>query len=32
VLPDLTDTGQVLAAVLGPPRASHQPHPQSSPK
>ena len=32
VLPDLTDTGQVLAAVLGPPRASHQPHPQSSQK
>jgi phosphoglycolate phosphatase len=29
VLPDLTDTGRVLAAVLGLPPASHQPHPQS---
>ncbi len=27
VLPDLTDTGRVLAAILGPPPASHQPHP-----
>jgi phosphoglycolate phosphatase-like HAD superfamily hydrolase len=26
VLPDLTDTAQVLAAILDPPRASHQPH------
>jgi len=32
VLPDLTDTGQVLAAILSLPPASHQPHPQSSQK
>ncbi len=32
VLPDLTDTGRVLAAVLGLSPASQQPHPQSGPR
>lgn len=32
VVPDLTDTRQVLAAILSLPPASHQPHPQSGPK
>jgi phosphoglycolate phosphatase len=32
VLPDLTDTGQVLAAILSLPPAPHQPHPESSPR
>jgi phosphoglycolate phosphatase len=32
VLPDLTDTGRVLAAILGLSPASQQPHPQSGPR
>jgi phosphoglycolate phosphatase len=32
VLPDLTDTSQVLAAILSLPPASHQPHLQSGQK
>ena len=32
VLPDLTDTGQVLAAILSLPPASQQPHPQNGPR